>query len=142
MTLVIALLVSLAAPALAVTHGLAHAHLAHEHGEPAAHESHGEHADHDEAPAPTHVDDVEPAAAFEPAEHGHHHDHATLAVAPAGRDLLRLTAAVGPAVVPTSARTLQTNVVVRSPALTDRALLARPGPPHGPPPTLRAPPAR
>lgn len=117
---VLALLGSLSAPALALTHGLAHAHLAH-HREAAAYT----------LPTPT----------LDAQESEHAHEHAIVDVAPGARDAARLDLMpVTPLATPAPALVLADLVVVRSPALTDRALLARPAPSAGPPPRLRAPP--
>lgn len=162
-----ALVVSLTAPGLAVAHGLAHAHLAHEHadtpadhggagrGEPSPRDEHHADGEHREpaAPAPSgavpplegarddaHGDLASPAVA--PADHGHRHGHATVAVAPGARDLTRIhlpPAAAAALAPPVPPGAL---VVVRAAALGDRALLARPAPESGPPPRLRAPPVR
>ncbi len=126
LALVLALLGSLSAPALALTHGLTHDHLAREH----RHE-HG--ADFRQGPLAPAVDVA--------SSDDHAHGHPTLDVVPGTRDPGRLgLATVGPAIVPTPTALLTALVVVRSPALTDRALLARPDPDGGPPPRLRAPP--
>jgi hypothetical protein len=124
---VLALLGSLAAPGLALTHGLAHAHLARHH------EQHHEASAARSSPTPT----------LDAPDDDHAHGHATVDVAPGARDVARLQwpPATLPA-VPARALVLRADlVVVRSPALTDRALLARPDPDGGPPPRLRAPPA-
>ena len=137
---VFGLLVSLTAPALAVTHGLAHDHLAHAHGE---HEEHEEHvAETTVAPSAGHALDADLAPTLAPAGHGHEHGHATIDVAPGPRDLARLTVAVAAPTTVEPPPTLARLVVVRSPALEDHALLARPDPESGPPPRLRAPPVR
>ncbi|MGZ8491366.1 MAG: hypothetical protein ACXWZS_04070 [Gemmatirosa sp.] len=128
-----ALLVSLTAPGLAVAHGLAHDHLAHEHAAAAAH--HANEAGHDDA-----RDHGAETPALQAAEHEHQHGHATVAVAPGARELSRLDLPVAPAVAPEPAPPPTTLIVVRSAALSDRALLARPDPESGPPPRLRAPP--
>jgi hypothetical protein len=145
----LALLVSLTAPALALSHGLAHGHLADEHAAEAHAVPEATHeGDHDHGMAPgameAHhdLDGVDAASVvLRPAEHGHEHDHATLDVAPGARELGRLVPlavlAHVPATVPPA-----TVVEVRSAALSDRALLARPDPRSGPPPALRAPPLR
>lgn len=130
-----ALLVSLAAPGLAVAHGLAHDHLAHEHAavaHPAEHPHEDEHEEHrDHSPI---------APALRSADHEHGHDHATVAVAPGARELTRLDLPAGAASITESTPPPTRLIVVRSAALTDRALLARPDPESGPPPRLRAPP--
>jgi hypothetical protein len=124
LAVVVALLGSLSAPALGLAHDLEHAHVAREHGAGPHHDA--------------------PGRAVEAREADHHgHDHTRLDVAPAIRDLGRYDVAQAAAATPRAPTTVQaTFVVVRSPALTDRALLARPDPGGGPPPTLRAPPAR
>ena len=131
--LVTALLMSLAAPGLALAHGLAHDHLAHEHAAAAAHDSGG--AGHDDDRH--HDADV---SAIRAGEHAHEHGHATIAVAPGARDLSRIDLPTAPAGSPEPPLPPPTLVVVRSAALSDRALLARPDPESGPPPRLRAPP--
>jgi len=125
---VLALLGSFSAPALALTHGLAHDHLADRHSANAHHDV---------------VQDAWAVAFDTPADGEHAHDHATVDVAPGTRDPSRLdlTHAALPA-SPAPALVQATIVAVRSPALADRALLARPAPAGGPPPTLRAPPLR
>ena len=140
--LCVALLASLTAPGLAVAHGWAHEHLAHEHAAQASsgHQAHDAHDDdHDEVTAASgdhHAD----AIVLRPTEHGHEHDHATLDIAPGARDLGRLlppaVLAQVPAVAPLTAIS-----EVRCAALVDHALLARPDPARGSPPALRAPPA-
>ena len=152
MTLVVALLVSLSAPGLALAHGLAHDHLVHEHARDAAVDDHAHDVDHGAHPhddatpaaAPHHetLSAVEVAPTVRPADHAHEHAHETIVVARGARDAARLDAVATPPVIPEAPPAPTALVVVRSPALTDRALLARPGPLHGPPPTLRAPPAR
>jgi hypothetical protein len=124
--LVVALLGSLSASAFALTHGLVHAHLAHEH-------------EQDELGEPPHIPST---LAFE--EHSsddHAHGHVELDAVIGTRQLGRLDLpTVDVAMLPPPAVTLQAVIVVRAPALSDRALLARPDPGGGPPPTLRAPP--
>jgi hypothetical protein len=124
LALVLALLGSLSAPALGLVHDLEHAHVAREHG------------------GDSHHDAATPA--FDARDGDHHgHGHPRLDVASIARELGRLDAPhAAVAVLPTATALRATFVVVRSPALTDRALLARPDPGGGPPPTLRAPPAR
>lgn len=128
LAVVLALLGSLSAPALALSHGLTHDHLAREH----RHEHEAEAPPRPSGPAL----DV-------PSDDDHAHGHPTVDVVPGTRDHGRFgLAAVGPAILPTPPAPLTALVVVRSAALTDRALLARPDPDGGPPPRLRAPPAR
>jgi hypothetical protein len=128
LALVIALLGSLAAPTLGVAHGLEHAHVAREHHGDSRHDA-------------SHHDSARAAEAREADDHGH--DHARVDAAPVTRDIGRHDIA-HVAVVPSSTPSpvCATLVVVRCAALTDRALLARPDPGGGPPPALRAPPAR
>ena len=94
--LLTALLVSLAAPALAVTHALAHAHFADGHaGREVAHAT-GVMAHHDDdhhhAHAPEAADsrnvgtDRADRAALGPADHTHRHGRATVDVAPGARE--------------------------------------------------------
>lgn len=154
-----ALFVSLSAPGLALAHGLEHEHLAHEH--PAyAHVSVEEDADRDHHTADDadhHIDladrpsaamtsrdigDGDHTVALDPADHEHRHDHETVTVAPGARDVHRLEQTVTPVAAPEPPSTATELVVVRSAALRDRALLARPAPESGPPPRLRAPPIR
>jgi hypothetical protein len=132
-TLVLAMFVSLSAPAQALAHGWTHAHLAHDHEAEAAHDA------HDAVVADEHHADAA-SAELEPASHGHEHGHATISVAPGVRDVGRFLA---PAVLAQAARIEPVTAIVevRSAALPEHALLARPAPDDGPPPTLRAPPA-
>lgn len=130
----IALLVSLSAPGLALVHGLAHDHLAHAHAA-AGPADHAVEAGHDGA------DHGARTPALRAPDHEHEHGHQAVVVAPGARELARLDLAAGPAVAPEPPPPPTTLVVVRSAALTDLALLARPDPESGPPPRLRAPPA-
>lgn len=133
LALVVALLASLSAPALGVAHGLEHAHVAREHHG----DSHHGDSHHDASPDGS----ARAAEAREADDHGH--EHTRLDAAPAPRDVGRYAVAHAAVVLPPSPTLVHaTFVVVRSPALTDRALLARPDPGGGPPPALRAPPAR
>jgi len=127
-------LVGLAAPATALAHGLAHAALPH---------GHVEHGASEQAAAPPHEQHRDPGVSRalldrQDQEHG----HAAIDVVTAARDLVRHAARVGPATTATQIAALTAAVTVRSRALVDRALLARPDPAVGPPPRLRAPPAR
>jgi len=140
---VVGLLMSFGAPGLAVAHGAAHAHLAHEHREHAASTpvdtDHLDHADRHDASGEADMDgDLELSA---PAKHRHGHDYASLNIAPTGRDLSRFELTPRSMSVPVSVEQLWTVTTVRSLALQDPALLARPAPSSGPPPTLRGPPA-
>ena len=130
LTLVVALLGSLPASVLAVTHGLVHAHLAHEH----RHE-HGV-----DAPAP--AERHSPTLSFDDATDGDHaHGHLILQALPGARQLGRLDVATVDAVaLPASASIEPGVVVVHAPARADRALLARPDPGGGPATKPRAPP--
>jgi hypothetical protein len=141
--LVVGLLMGLAAPGLAVAHGVAHAHLAHEHQEHAIAVAGADHTDRHEAEGEGQGDEDahRSSQSVAPSEHRHGHDHATVNVAPTGRDLSRSELVIGSMAVPTTVERLWTVTTVRSPALHDRALLARPAPDSGPPPTLRAPPS-
>jgi hypothetical protein len=123
---VVALLGSLSASAFALTHGLVHAHLAHEHEQA-------------ELGQPAH--DASMLALEEHSSDDHAHVHFALDAVIGTRQLGRLdlpTADV--AMLPVPAVMVEAVIVVRAPALSDRALLARPDPGGGPPPTLRAPP--
>ena len=128
---VIALLGSLSAPALALTHGLVHEHLASDHRDDHHDE---EHADPHDAPE---------AAAFEShSADDHAHEHTTLEAVLGSRHLGRPDlVAVDVGLPSTPALAIETVVAAHAPALADHALLARPDP-DGPPPNLRAPPIR
>lgn len=135
LALVIALLVSAAAPVLAVVHGLEHEHLAHEHAAADAARS-----EHDATEAAHHASVAGPE--LEPADHGHEHAHPIVGAGLAGRGIGRMDVDAAVAPLPmTPLVYVATVVVIRSAASSDRALLARPAPESGPPPTLRAPPA-
>jgi hypothetical protein len=120
---VVALLGGLPVPAFALTHGLVHAHLAHEHaGEPAH--------------------DISAVAFEEHSSDDHAHGHQAVDVAMGTRHIGRLDLpTVDVSLLPETAVALEAVVVAHAPALSDRALLARPDPGGGgPPPALRAPP--
>ena len=123
---VVALLGSLSASAFALTHGLVHAHLAHEH----------EQAELGEPPH-----DASMLALEEHSSDDHPHVHFALDAVIGTRQFGRVDLpTVDAAMLPVPAVTVEAVVVVRAPALSDRALLARPDPGGGSPPTLRAPP--
>jgi hypothetical protein len=129
LSLAFALLGSLLASGLAVSHGLVHEHLAHEHR--AGSEHHGNVGEHHVVAgwAVALASDGDPA-----------HGHLALDVVPASRDLGRLDVPrIALCATSSIDLALATLVVVRSPALTEHALLARPEPLSGPP-KLRAPP--
>lgn len=129
---VIALLGSLSAPALALTHGLVHEHLASEHGD----------GHHDEEHAIPQYAAESPAFESHSADE-HAHGHATVEAILAPRHLGRLDLTTPDvALGPTSVLTLQAVVLAHAPALADHSLLARPDPRGGSPPNLRAPPTR
>lgn len=122
LAIVAALVGSLSGPGLSLTHGLVHAHLAHAHAEEAAH-------------------DVSAVAFEEHPSDDHAHGHVALDAILGTRHLGRLDLpTVDAATLPLLAVALEAVVAGHAPALSDRALLARPDPGGGPPPTLRAPP--
>ena len=130
LTLVAALLGSLPASVLAVTHGLVHAHLAYEHQY-----EHGL-----EATTPPEHDAA--TRAFDGAEDDDHaHGHVMLEAIPGPRQLGRLdVAALDAVALPASVSIELGVVVVHAPARADRALLARPDPGGGLTTRPRAPP--
>jgi len=133
--LLVALLVSFAAPGLALAHGQTHDHLARAQ---AAHDvPHADGAGHDSADA----SDDHARLAISPAEHRHAHGHATLDVAPAVRSIGHV-AAVAPvaAELPLPQAATDVRVVVPA-ACTDEAVLPRPAPAAGAPSSPRAPPS-
>jgi hypothetical protein len=129
---VIALLGSLSAPTLALTHGLAHEHLANEHRDERHDEEHTSPQYTGETPA------VERHSADE-----HAHQHATGEAVLGSRHSSRLDLTTPDvALVSTTALAIEAVVVAHAPALADHALLARPDPGGRSPPNLRAPPIR
>ena len=133
----IALLGSLSAPALALTHGLVHEHLAGEHldGELLA-----EHHDEDH----TRPQSAAETPAFENhSADDHAHEHATLEAVVWSRHFSRSDLTTpDAALVSAPALAIDADVVAHAPALVDHALLARPDPGGGSPPNPRAPPIR
>jgi hypothetical protein len=130
--LVIALLGSLSAPALALTHGLVHKHLTSEHRD--------EHHD-EEHTRPQYA--AETSALETHSADDHAHGHPTLEAVLGSRHLGRLDLTTPDvALVSAPAVTIAVVVVAHAPALADHALLARPDPRGGSPPNLRAPPIR
>ena len=145
LTFCVALLGSLSAPVFALTHGFMHAHLASEHqdghsiGHQDAHQGEHEEEHHRHAQPET------PVLAFESNSDEDHpaHAHPSLDAVPGSRLNSRLDLTTStPAMLSTPDPLVQTVVVVHAPALANHALLARPDPDDGPPPRLRAPPAR
>lgn len=152
---VMALLTSVITPGIAYAHGRAHAHIAAEHAGVAggAHDAdhHGELADapghgfeHTSAPASVAVgNDMLTAHEFEPSSHDHAHGHPILSDATAPRadghvvdaDIVAMPGRCVDLTQPTDRRDVCA-------AVRTNALLARPGPVSGPPPSPRAPPAR
>jgi hypothetical protein len=145
LALVLALLGSLSAPALATAHGVAHDHVAREHHQAADHHEADHHGADDQGAGDREADRHERAArAFDgPSSDEHRHDHASVDSAPGPRDLSRLhlaPAALPP--IPPSFADLSSVISAGGAVAAIPALLARPGPDGGPPPRLRAPPAR
>ena len=153
--LLVGLIAGLVTPGLAVAHGLAHDHLAHEHrpggalhplhdaAEAALADDHGgSHGgdDHDDrhTGAP-HVADA--LVALSVPDHRHDHGHATIDLARVVRDLGRVDVAVHHAPPPVAPAASEIPLA-HTPAVVDHALLARPDSAPGPPPRLRAPPIR
>ncbi len=145
--LLIALLASLVSPGLAVAHGLAHAHMAEGHGQPAQpvaeYHQHPDGDDHDDVPRHTPPGPAQPKypGAHE-RDHGHGHEHATVAAALPSRVDIRTAVDAPEVAIPVTATLAQPDHSARPAASWDRAALARPAPHSGPPPALRAPPAR
>jgi hypothetical protein len=146
--LLAALIASLVSPGLAVAHGLAHDHLAHEHG--ARHADHARDEDHGLAPVADHDDHdddhhgPERAAdrpAYSAPGHTHDHGHVVIDLARTGRDVGRVDVVPPHAPLPSAPAAWEVPRA-HAPALVDHALLARPDPGSGPRPTLRAPPVR
>jgi len=124
---VVALLGSLSASAFALTHGLVHAHLAHEH-------------EHEQGELGEPLHDASMLAFEEHSSDDHAHGHPSLDAVISARHLGRLDLPnVDVAILTAPIVALQAAIIVRAP-LPDHALLARPDPGGGPPPTLRAPP--
>jgi hypothetical protein len=157
----LALFASFTSPALAVAHGVAHAHGAEEHRGPAhddapaqaplnGHETGRAHADehapdhgsdHDEAHDSTRLHD-EGSTILREQSHGHRHDHARVETGTTGKPDVRslfetpVLDTLAPPVLPQATHE-------RSPVSRwDIVTLARPAPSTGPPPALRAPPVR
>lgn len=143
--LVLALLGSLSAPALALEHGYVHEHLAQRHGgdetPPNGGEHHGEQsADH----LPNALDAARLLASEQRASSSDHaHGHPRLDAATGARDLIRLPVAhETPLLIPDVVTLHAMLHVVRPRVRVGREHLARPDPERGPPPNPRAPPAR
>jgi hypothetical protein len=120
--LILGLLVCLAGPGTAVTHAIAHVHVADEHE--------GDEHGRDHAPSPI------PMA--EDGHHGHSHGHATVDCAPTYRQSSALDVAVCNAPPLPLLLTAALVEFVNDPA--SPGLLPRPGPERGPPLGSRAPP--
>lgn len=149
--LLLALVASLTSPALALAHGVAHAHGAHgirgyRHGEAPPHETVDGHdaahaAEHDLA----HEHETAPprgrnGAALRDQHHGHRHIHVRVELGATVKLDVRsefetlVIVCAGPPVLPLSTH-------AQSPVSRwDVVALARPAPNTGPPPALRAPP--
>ena len=166
-----ALIASLTSPALAVAHGVAHAHgaeehrghtghamlaheqapehevvTAHEHAHEQAHEHANERAPEHE-PARDHEHDPplahdEDDASLGEQTHGHRHDHARAEPGTTGKPDVR-TMFETSVVVDAAPQVLPLETHAQSPvSRLDIVALARPAPDTGPPPALRAPPVR
>ncbi|MFO0229067.1 hypothetical protein [Gemmatimonas sp.] len=137
--LLLALVASLASPAVAVAHGVAHAHEAEAHG--VAHVDGGRR----EAPAHDHDHDHDHDRdhdlAHDRDHDGHSHHHARLEPVAGGRAEVGDDAASVPVTCVPPARVLPLAVHAQPPLTRwDTVALARPAPDTGPPPALRAPP--
>jgi len=165
--LLLALIASLTSPALAVAHGVAHAHgaeehrghtgqamlarerapeheavKAHEHAHGQAYQYAPEHEpvrDHEHDPPLAHD---EHDASLHEQTHEHRHDHARVEPGTTGKPDVR-TMVEAPVVVDAAPPAPPLETHAQSPVSRwDIVALARPAPHTGPPPALRAPPVR